>query len=325
MTFKERNEIFNKLEKKYPNLSWQPMLIPVMRVGFKFYLRFDVKVNFEEMIPNDGVVIFPQNHCNFYDSMVAEKALRGNYYTCFASDEPRGTFQGSGFEALSVVWVNRDDKESRTMASECLLELLKNDCNLSWCPEGLWDLSDNKLLLHISRGLAKVAIEGSKYNKVYVMPMVTNYVYKDNSTKIERAEVDLCKAIRVNSNMDVIELTELIEDTMWTKRWEQLERNANNSKNSRHYECLYGSEYVFDRNKLSKQDWNNFIYKLKSQFALDWEKEMNYEIKSKVQKEQEEVERTLSLIELKHFSEMLQKEKMKEEISREQKIRVRKK
>ena len=70
MKFSERKEIFKELMEKYPDLSWKPYLIPVMRTGFKFYRNFKVNVNYDSSIPEDGAVIFPQNHCNFYDSMI---------------------------------------------------------------------------------------------------------------------------------------------------------------------------------------------------------------------------------------------------------------
>ena len=290
MDYKERKKVFDKLGENYKDLVWKPQYVPLMRTVFPFLRNFKVNIKYEEELPTDGVYIFLQNHCNFYDSMIIEKALRGHYYCCFASDEPRGTIQGMGFEATGVVWLKRDSKESRKQASKALIDLLKNNCNLSWCPEGLWGLSENKLLLHLSRGLAKAAIAGSNYNKVYIVPVITNYNYKDNS-KVESADVTICKSILVDKTMDDKELTEYLEDVIWTERWNQMEEAAKRSNLTIPYDFEGETYYLYPKDIETKEKWDKHIEKLKAQLTLvDWEKEAQCEIKTKEQKLQEEME-----------------------------------
>lgn len=290
MNYNERKKIFKKLCKNNDNLVWKPQYIPLMRTVFPFLRNFKVDIQKEEELPNDGVLIIMQNHCNFYDSIVLEKVMKNNFYCCFASDEPRGTIQGMGFEATGVVWVNRNDKESRVKASQTLVELLKNHCNLSWCPEGLWCLSENKLLLHISRGLAKAAIAGAEYSNVYIVPLVTTYEY-DNNDKVKRTIVTLGKSVLVNKDMDDIKLTEHLEDIMWTIKWHQMEKIAEESKDTIPYEFDGHTYYLYQREKETLAKWKKHVEKLKSQLKyLDWNKEGEYEIKTKEERLQEEME-----------------------------------
>ncbi len=290
MNFNERKKIFKEISKYDNNLVWKPQYIPLMKTVFPFLRNFKVNIEKEEELPNDGVFIFTQNHSNFYDSMILEKVLKKQFYCCFASDEPRGTIQGWGFEATGVVWVNRNNKESRVKASQTLIELLKNNCNLSWCPEGLWCLSDNKLLLHIAHGLAKAAIAGAKYNKVYIVPIVTTYQYNDDD-KVIGADVTMCKSILVKDDMDSKVLTEYLEDIMWTVKWNQMEKIARESKDTVPYEFEGTTYYLYRREEETADKWKRHTDKLRSKLKnIDWSKEGQYEIKTKEQKLQEEME-----------------------------------
>ena len=284
---------------------------------------------YEEELPTDGVIIFPQNHCNSYDSIVTDYALRGTYYTCLASDEPRKTKEGTGFKAKGVVWLDRENDESKKRASEAEIELMERGCDFSYCPEGLWgiipDNASHKLLLNISYGVARAAIEVAKTRKVYVVPLVVNYNYKGETGIIKDVDINFGKSIVVDKNMSVEELTEIIEDAMWTGRWKQLERNAQNSNEAVHYECLYGSDYVFKREDQSEEKWESLVSNLMSHYKLiDREQEKKYEIKSRKQKEQEEVMRTLDLIELKQKIDEFDKSVVCDEVRREHLMRVRK-
>ena len=290
MNYTERKKIFKRLCENNNNLVWKPQYMPLLKTVFPFLRNFKVNIQKEEELPKDGVFIYMQNHSNFYDSMILERVLKNEFYCCFASDEPRGSIQGWGFEATGVVWVNRDNKESRKKASETLIELLKEGCNLSWCPEGLWCLSENKLLLHISRGLAKAAIAGAKYNKVYIVPIITTYSY-DINDKVNNADVTVCKSILVTKDMDDKILTDNLEDIIWTTKWNQMEEIAKKSQDTIPYEIDGQTYYLYSRKKESKDKWQKHTDKLRSQLKyLDWNKEKEYEIRTPEQKLQEEME-----------------------------------
>ena len=108
-----RKEIYEKLKVKYPDLVWNSIYMSLLKVFAQIIRRFPIDARFEEKLPEDGVLIFAQNHCNIYDSLILDKVMRGYDYFCFAGDEPRYTLSGKSFEAKGVVWVDRSDAKSR--------------------------------------------------------------------------------------------------------------------------------------------------------------------------------------------------------------------
>lgn len=285
----KRKEIYKELHTKYPNFEWEPKYMILLNIASKFIKYFPVETKFQSEIPQDGALFFLENHLNFYDSLVFDAALKGYNHFVLAGDEPRGTIQGLSFLAKGVIWVNRDDKEEKKLASKTLTEVLASGQNIVECPEGKWCLSQNKILLNISRGTMKNAIEASKFSKVYIVPVLLNYNYLKNTAIVKSANVEVCTPILVDPNMNYLDLHEKISEIMWTTRWLQLEENA---KKSRESIRITGTEneYVFKREKESIELWEEKVKKLKNQYKIDWDKEETYEIKSKAQQLQEEME-----------------------------------
>lgn len=286
----KRKEIYKELHAKYPNFEWDPKYMPLLNIASKLIKYFPVETTFQSKIPQDGALFFLENHLNFYDSLVFDTALKDYEHFVLAGDEPRGTIQGLSFLAKGVIWVNRDDKEDKKSASKTLTDVLSSGQNIVECPEGRWCLSQNKILLNISRGTMKNAIEASKNSKVYIVPVLINYNYFKNTAVVKSANVDVCTPILVSPDMDYIELHEKITEIMWTTRWAQLEENAQKSKKSIR---IIGTEneYVFRRDDESIEKWEEKVKKLKKQYKTDWNKEEKYEIKSEAQKLQEEMDK----------------------------------
>lgn len=300
---KERKKIYNEIHSKYPDFVWKPYAIPILKGASPFIKRFKVEVEYEEPLPKDGALILANNHSNFYDSLVCNEVLNGVEYFCLAGDEPRGKITGLSFEARGVVWVNRNDKDSRIQSSKILLEILKKKESIGWLPEGTWNLSDNKLMLNLSYGMAQTAISASNFVKIYIVPIVIDYTYKNNTSKVKKSKVKICKAIEVTPDMNDKELTEILTNIFWTTRWLQLEEKIKEDientikievKNPETGNKKY--EYVYQRKNISKEERNEFIEGLKKQYKTDWELETKYEIKSKEQKTQEQVEKDLERI-----------------------------
>ncbi len=290
---KEKKEKYEELHAKYSNIEWAPQYMPLLRIASKIIKPFPVKKSFSSNLPNDGALFFWENHLNFYDSLVFDAALKKFEHFVLAGDEPRGTIQGLSFAAKGVIWVTRDDKASKRQAGNALIDLLSAGINIVECPEGKWCLSENKLLLNMSKGAAKSAIEASKYAKIYIVPVVINYNYFGNTAIVKNANVDICDPILVSSNMDYNELHEKITEIMWTARWSQLESNAKKNKSSMRIEGD-GSKYVFSREKESIDNWEKKIERLKKQYKIDWKKEELYELKTKEQLLQETMEKYIN-------------------------------
>ena len=286
----KRKELYEKLHNKYPNFEWEPQYMPLLKISSKFIKYFPVHTRFETELPEDGVLLFLENHLNYYDSLVFDAALKDYEHSVLAGDEPRGTIQGLSFVAKGVVWVSRDNKNSKILASNTLINVLSAGRHMVECSEGLWCLDEKKILLNLSWGTMKNAIEVSKKRKVYIVPVLIDYNYFGNSAFVLSSDVDVRKPILITPDMDYMTLHENITEIMWTTRWLQLEENAKKSRKSIR---ILGSEneYVFRRDKESLKAWQKKINKLKSQYKTDWDKEASYEIKSEEQKLQEEMEK----------------------------------
>lgn len=292
-------KLYKELHSKYPNFVMNKKLIPILKITSPFIKRFKVEEKYEEILPKDGSLIFALNHSNFYDSLVFNKATKNIECCCLAGDEPRKKITGKSFEATGVVWVNRADKKSRIEAQNTLVELLKQGVNFSWCPEGTWNLSANRLMQNISYGLAKAAIEASETAKVYIIPTIIEYKYKNDTAKVEKATVTFCKAIEITKEMEYKKLTEELTTIYWTKRWMNLEEKAKSEKSSNKTTEIKGegANFVYKRAEIDKEKWHKFIENLKKQYPTDWNLEASYATKTKSQQLQEEMEKYLPNIE----------------------------
>lgn len=277
-----RRTIYQQIHAMNPNCVWKPCAMALLKIASPLIRNFKVHTIFEQPIPTDGSIIFAQNHTNFYDSLVHDKALAGHRYWCFASDEPRGSISGLSFEAKGVVWLTRERQENRALAAATLAELLCLGENLSYCPEGTWNLTENRLMLPISRGMAKLAITAARDAKVYIVPVVCDYRYRGNTARVREAHVKVCKAIPVPSSADAAELTEGLEDIFWTERWYQLEAAAKEAN---------PDSGVFCRQSVSREQWCKFTAALRKQYKTDWTREENSVIYTREQRLQMEMGR----------------------------------
>ena len=289
---KERMAVYRQLHQVNTNLVWKPFAVPLLRIATPFICNFKVDVSFEEALPLDGGLVFAQNHLNFFDSLVFDKAMKGKKYYCLAGDEPKGTIQGLSFEAKGTVWIARNSIDSRNAAKITLERLLEKGQNLSWVPEGTWNTTENRLMLPISRGMAQVAITSAQKAKVYIVPVVVDYQYKEGSHKVKRASVQVCKAVQVSAADTPEELTERLETIFWTTRWKQIEAQMALSP----YRIQTENGYVYPRARLSREKWQHFVEKLHSQYKCDWSAEESYAIKTQVQKDHAEIARVLPWI-----------------------------
>lgn len=285
-----RRDIYKELHQKNPNFVWRPWAWPIFLIASRFIRSFQTKASFESEIPRDGAVIIACNHQNFYDSLVCSAVIKKFHYLCFAGDEPRGTIRGLSFEARGAVWVDRSDPHSRDNASVLLTNAISRGLSVAWSPEGTWNTTENRLMLPISRGMAKIAIEAAKCTKVYIVPVVMDYQYKENSHKVKRASVRVCKAVSVSPKDTPEELTERLEIIFWTTRWEQIEAQMALSP----YRIPTEDGFVYPRARLSREKWRHFVDKLHSQYKCDWSAEESYAIKTQVQKDHTEIKRVLS-------------------------------
>lgn len=286
-----KRKLLKQIQAEYDNFDYKPWAMPILKICGFFLRTFKTTVSFEEKPPTDGCVLFVINHQNFYDSLVSSYALDKDYrFISLASDEPRGKFAGLAFESKGAVYVNRSDPESRKAATETLLALARAGLTIAWLPEGTWNTSPNRLMLPLSWGMAKVAIEAAKTTKVYIVPVCMDYQYKEGSCKVIRAVVRVCKAIPVSPETTARALTEEVETVCWTTRWLQMEERMKRTPGC----IIQGNDYLFPRSKIFPDYWTSFVNKLYSQYKIDWAAEQNYRVTTPEERLQKEMQRYIN-------------------------------
>ncbi len=286
-----RRKLLFNIQTEHSNFSYKPWAMPILKVSSFFIRSFKTTVSFESQVPTDGSLVFSINHQNFYDSLVVGFALdRVSCFTCLAGDEPRGKLQGLSFEARGVVWINRADPDSRKASTETLLALLKAGLSIGWSPEGTWNTTENRLMLPIARGMARLAIEAARTTKVYIVPVCMDYQYKENSYKVKRASVRVCKAIQVSPEMQADKLTEEVETVCWTTRWLQMEERMKRTPGC----IVQGSDYIYPRASIPVGFWNWFVDKLHGQYKVDWTAEASYRIITPEERLQNEMQKYIN-------------------------------
>ncbi len=294
-----RKEIYDKLKDKYQNLEFDSRYEGLLKLASPFYTIFKKNpTNFIGNIPEDGVLLFISNHSNVYDSLVCNYVFRDYKYFVLAGNEPRNEFSGKSFLAHGVYWLDRSDYFDRKNACNFIYDTLKLGGNIALSPEGIWCLNPYKLSLRMGRGTFESCIKASSYQKIYIVPLIINYNYFYDCIfkkyRVKSVDTTICNSILVNDKMDSITLTNQIQDLFWTIKWYYVEKEAMESKKSI---LIPGSsnEYVFKREEQSIFEWERFTDSLRSQYKLDWEKEKTYEILSREEKLQIEMEKILNV------------------------------
>ena len=148
----------------------------------------------------------------------------------------------------------------------------------------------------MGRGTFESCIKASSYQKIYIVPLIINYNYVYDCIfkkyRVKSVDTTICNSILINDKMDSITLTNQIQDLFWTIKWYYVEKEAMESKKSI---LISGSSngYVFKRKEQSIFEWERFTDSLRSQYKLDWEKEKTYEILSREEKLQIEMEKII--------------------------------
>ena len=294
-----RKEIYENLKGKYQNLEFDSRYEGLLRLASPFYTKFKKNpTNFIGNIPDDGVLLFISNHSNVYDSLVCNYVFKDYKYFVLAGNEPRNTLSGKSFLAHGVYWLDRADKIDRMNACNFIYDTLKLGGNVALSPEGIWCLNPYKLSLRMGKGTFESCIKASSYQKIYIVPLIINYNYGYDCIfkkyRVKSVDTTICNSILVNNKMNSITLTNQIQDLFWTIKWYYIEKEAMESNKSI---LIPGSsnEYVFKREDQSIFEWERFTNSLKSQYELDWEKEKTYEILSREEKLQIEMEKILNV------------------------------
>lgn len=106
-------------------------------IKLPMFLGFKIKIKGKENIPYQKGIIFASNHLNSYDQFYICKMLGNRQIYGLASTTVIGTPRGRLFDMTkSVIYVDREDKESREMSEEELAKMLINGKDILIFPEG---------------------------------------------------------------------------------------------------------------------------------------------------------------------------------------------
>lgn len=93
------------------------------------------------------------SHIGMYDAEVALQAINRHVYMLAADEEVMyRTFDGWFFDTNGVIYVDPEDQADKKVAIETAVSYLSEGKSLLWCPEGIWDLSPNYVILPIHFG-----------------------------------------------------------------------------------------------------------------------------------------------------------------------------
>ncbi len=144
--------------------------------------------------------IFCITHIGKYDIEVISEVIKEHYYLLSGDFENiYGTIEEKFLGFNGVVYVREDDKKDRKLSKEKMINILKNNGNIMYFPEGTWNLSPNLPVVKCSYGIIDVAMKSNaiivpiaieQYGKNFISAIgknfdVNNYSENDKELAIE--------------------------------------------------------------------------------------------------------------------------------------------
>ena len=105
-------------------------------------------------------IIFAITHTGKYDIEITNEAIKSPYYLLSDDEEyMHRTIDGYVTNLNGVIYVDSDYPEDQLVAKKTAVQLLKQGANIMWYPEGIWNLSENQLILPCKYGIIDAALE----------------------------------------------------------------------------------------------------------------------------------------------------------------------
>lgn len=255
-----------KVISKY-GIRIRKILNPVIRTVAPFtckYKRVLVRIT---KLPKGKPIIFAPTHGFKDDVLVTVSSIPANGYILFGSlPQFYNTFDGITAWLNGSLIVDRTDKGSRNAAKGKMKYAIEHGANLIVFPEGVWNKSENLLILQLFGGIYDIA----KETGAMVVPVATHlegkYVYASVGEAMDIATYEKAEGLAV------------LRDEMATLKWELMERYSNETRQ----ELL--------KDKTPEEYWHDYIEHLISEVDFyDREVEDNAHFRSKEQKEYEAV------------------------------------
>jgi len=196
--------------------------------------NFSYEVIKDEREKTDRPIIFALTHVGKFDIEVTSEAIKDHYYLLSGDFEHIQGIIDAPFIALNgVIYFNETVKEDRQLASNKMIQHLKNNGNLMYFPEGTWNLSPNLPMLPCYWGIVDVAKKGNaviipvaadqygKHFKINVGKNIDMNLYGDTKEEKTRAINDLRDCL-AKLKWEIWETESMLEREKITgKEWEE--------------------------------------------------------------------------------------------------------
>lgn len=205
---------YKKQENNYSMVS--NLFIPLFNVIFK------PTVFNKELIPDDENVIFVSNHLNYYDQFQIISAIGTRPIHFLTSTKMLALKRGIFYKMTGAISIDRESADSRKESKEEIIKILLNNGNVFIFPEGRTN-REKKFIQDFKPGAVSIARTTGKK----IVPIAINDNYK-------RADGPLCvrfgNPIKINSDDDVIEKTEELQDIIKGMIYDNMEYVYNYQK-----------------------------------------------------------------------------------------------
>ncbi len=166
--------------------------------------------------------IYALNHIGKYDIEMAMQAI--NDHTFVLLGDAKYMYQKIDDVFLSingVIYLDVYKKEDRHLAKETAIKTLKQGGNVLWCPEGIWNITENQVILPCSYGIIEAALQ----SKAQIVPVAIEQYDNEFYVKIG-PELDVEKYKQLYKDEKELKINAIrdLREHLGTLRWKIWER-----------------------------------------------------------------------------------------------------
>lgn len=200
-------ELFNRIIKKVLKKS----------------IKYNINVEGYENIKHHPVV-YASSHQDFNDITNSIYAYPEHVLTlnaCNISDKLKKLLNLNG-----AIYINRDNKESRTNAKIEMMKALSKNKSINLYPEATWNCTPSKMHLPFYIGMIDIA----RKMHVPIVPVVQEYNYEydnNDNSKVVGVNIKLGREVFVDYLDDNIEKLKEFDEVFSTLRWDLIEKKGN--------------------------------------------------------------------------------------------------
>ncbi len=162
-------------------------------------------------------IIFAVNHNGKYDIEIVAEALNEHAYILMGDPEQLyRTVEGLFLSLNGVVYLEVNDKDDCEVAKKTIIKLLKNNANVMWYPEGIWNLDKNLIVLPFKFGIIDAALQSN----ALIVPVGLEQRGKEFYVSIGQCfDVNNYKEKYENSKQMYINCCNKLRDLMASELW----------------------------------------------------------------------------------------------------------